>query len=460
MLPRMQARRWSFRIALFALLLAAGGCHKKKASPAKKSGPGVHAADLKLDMAKLPQPKAAPGPALAGTLGMTLDELKKRWNDKAPQHHTPKVTKWLRQNVSAFQAFRAGARLEPGITLEVLGVGKDEVQTAQVKTTLRKNNRDTMFNAWETLREAVSPHISQDQLYTGLGLLSKPTSPLRFLDQGGYVWRFTYAPRMPAPEADVVLTVYRSQPAPDPGQPFSMLVKLGNALHYGRLGSFTMVYSPSSRGKTFEEAAKACDQQGLALCTDAQWRSACAQREGISVLSTWTASFNKDLKKLQTRGGAKTCDAGGTASATDKDPKRGAVCCTRNVAMTGEQREMQGLFAMPVLAYEQAADHANKTGLLSTLAPRLTKFYKLDKPDRNAAIKFLMEDAAKHPGRWSAFQTCELKAAKRRMYYLLDCTKDVFQDAQGMAVKTEYGIMESHIESLQDKKVLRKMGPI
>ncbi len=463
MLPRMHARRGSFRIALPALLLAAVGCHDKKASGSKSSSSGtVHAQDLKLDMVDTPRSKSGlTAPPQAGTLGITLDELQKRWNEKAPAHNAQKIASWHQQFVPAFQAWRAGAEVGPNLVLEVVGVGKNEVQAAQVSAApLRKDNLEAMFNAWETLREAATPDISQQQLYKGLGLLSKPTARVRFLDQGGYVWQFTYSPRRPKPEAQVILTVHRSQPTLDPGKPYSMLVRLGNAGEYGSMGSFTLVYSPSSRGKTFQEAAKTCDQQGLVLCTDAQWHAACSQRMTISSLSTWTASFNKDLTKLQTRGGGKDCDSGGPASAADKDPKRGAVCCTRDVAMTGRETAMRGLFAMPVLEYEQAVDQGNKAGLLSTLGKTLTKFYTLDNPARDDAVKFAMDDAAKHPGRWSEAQTCELKSANRKMFFLLDCRKDIFDGDQGMSVLIEYGIHGSRIESLQEQKVLRKLGPM
>ncbi len=465
MLPRMQARRASLRAGravAIALVLSAGGCHHKKSATKDESAArGVRPEDLKLDLSTAARSKED-APAAAGTLGITLDQLKKNWNAKAPAHKTSRIVRWLRQPIPGFQAWRASWPLGQGLTLEVVGVGKDMVQTAQVSLQqLLKGTRQRTFNAWETLREAVTPEISQEQLYKGLGLLSKPTKQTRYLDENGYVWQFVYAPLRRVPGGGLVLTVHRAQPKPEADKPFSMLVKFGDAGNYGSMGSFTLEYAPSSRGKGFEEAARLCEQQGLSLCTDAQWQRACSQLSKISAISTWTASFNKQLEKLQTRGGGATCDSGDAVSADDKNAKRGATCCSSNVAMTSTTpAAMKGLFALPALTYEQALDHKNEKMLGAVLAPKLPHFLSLDNATQAAAAKLAMDDAKKNPDRWSALQSCQLKPGAKRLHFVLNCGKASFEGNQGMATLIQYGVFENHIESLKQLKVLRKMGPI
>jgi len=461
MLPRMQARRW-LCVAAAALLLAAGGCHEKK-KPAQDTGStsgGIQPKDLKLDMSGAPGSKANPLPK-AGTMGMTLDQLQKRWNDKAEKHDTQKISIWQRQAIPAFQAWRATTPLGRGVQLEVIGIGKGQVQTARVSAEpLNDHNRKTLFDAWETLRTAITPDISQEQLYKGLDLLSKPTARTRYMTAGGYIWQVNYTALRPAPRARITLTVLRAQPKPDADKPFSMLVTLGRTTTFGSMGSFSVEYSPASRGKTFEEAAQLCDKQGLSLCSDAQWHRACSQLGDMSEFSTWTASFNKDQTKLQARGG-ENCDSGDAVGAKDKDPKRGALCCTRNVAMTGMgSTAMKGMFTLPVLVLEQAQNHKNWKQLAQSLAPKLGHFYDLTDATRADAIKLAKGNAQEHPDRWSEHLSCDLKGGDRQMHFLLTCREDVFQGDQGMARVVQYGVNQSHIELVQQMKVLRKMGPM
>lgn len=462
MLPRMQARR-VLCVAAAALLLATAGCHKKKKQGADSPGGGIQPSDLKLDMHAVPQAKTEQhGPHAAGEIGLTLDQLKKHWNDKADAHKTQKIQIWQRQPIPAFQAWRASTPLGRGVTLEVIGIGKNAVQTVRVYADpLNDHNRATLFNAWETLRTAVSPGISQEQLYKGLDLLSKPTKRTRFMQADGFAWRFNYGALRPAPRARVTLGVYRLQPKPDPEKPFSMLVLLGGTADYGSMGSFSVRYLPASRGKTFEQAAAFCDKQGLSLCTDPQWHRACSQLGGVSKLSTWTAAFSKDMKHLQARGGGDSCDAGDTPSAKDTDPKRGALCCTRNIAMTGVgSTAMKGMFTLPVLVFERAMNHKDWKRLGQTLDAKLGRFYDLTDTTRAEAVQLAKKTAAEHPDRWSEHQSCNLKGGDRQMHFLLKCTDTVFEGDQGMAKITQYGVNQSHIELVQDVKVVRKMGPL
>lgn len=465
MLPRMQLRRSSFWtvlcVAAATLPLFAGGCHHDKTEQHKQqrgSSSGIQPGDLKLDMSGLPRNEAT-APPEAGTLGLTLAEFEKRWNARAQKHGMRKISHWKRQGVPAFQAWRAVADLGPGLTLEVVGIKKDAVQSADIsQMPFTKGNEKAMFGAWETLRETASPDVSQDQLYKGLKLLSKPTAPTRYMTAGDYVWEFKYVPLQPPPNARIMMAVHRARPVADPGEPFSMLVRLGGGSH---LGSFSVQYAPASRGKTFDQAARFCAGQGLSLCSVPQWQRACTQFEGVSKISTWTSSFNKKNTQLQTEGGEGRCTTGISVAAKDKDGKRGALCCTRNLAMTGAgDVSMSGLFAVPILMFERSNNKKEWKHLGKMLSPKLEHFYKLDNASRADAIQLLQDNAKKHPDQWTAFQSCSLKPGKLPMHFLASCTRNTFEGDQGMKAVTQFSLDRSHIVSVKDSKVLRKMGPI
>lgn len=429
-----------------------------KESEAAHVNPSVTAADLKLDFSLAPEVKIPRGSR--GGLRIPWKDFQTRWSAEAAKFNVPAA--WTRNDIRAVGLWTAEATVGPGVTVGVMGAGRETVVIAMVTAQTKEATPSTVFAGLEILRNVVEPELDARKLYEGLGLLAAPTATTRLFETS-HGWRLSFGQGNPfAKEKKAELEVHVSgveKPTLGPDQGFTLNIEMGQVDGQYSAGAFRVVHIPASKGKTFQEAAKVCKGEELELCSATQLSRACGEFKALGSLQSWTASYTSDFSALQVRGGASGCDDVSSGKASEPKPDRVGLCCTPDIASpTRTVTQMPGLWLLRIKMYERGLNLRNRELLKDAFAPELARFYMVEGVSRESAIKSSMDYMTANPNFWSMTERCSFEEEDGVL--MVRCLRNVFNGEKGMAVNSVYALNSKRtgLAYVRDPEILRRMS--
>lgn len=241
----------------------------------------------------------------------------------------------------------------------------------------------------------------------------------------------------------------------------SLVVPAGSIPGFGRIGQFSMQRLAGDGGRSFVEAAQACHDAGLTLCTDAQWHRACGVAKTLaSGARTWTmTAVEGAYDNARVRGGA-SCEDGEEVPASQKNAARDGLCCARSLSVSGAKDALGWMRALPVLDYENAVNARDREAMSAALEETIEQFYLQVNVARDDAIKMGMSYMSTHKSMWSTSGECEIGEVAGDI--AIDCVKLVVEGQKFMWVKSRYFPSDKNptrLSSILDLKVLRGLRP-
>jgi hypothetical protein len=425
------------------------------AAPAAPAAKPVAFGELTLEF--LPGPEVAPR-LLGGVLDLKLSEFPARFGKAGSARGGAALA--LVPNGILDHGYRdALAMFAPNIQLHALLIGNQDLHSLFVLATpYTKAQNEKLFEAWETLIDTADPSATADDhraIYTGLGLFAGKVVGTKVFEHEGR--RYLVAARMVKGKTELTFAI---EPLPKPILPLmshSVYVPDGQ-VGASSLEMFVAVMPQPSYGKTFREALALCQEQGLDLCTDPQWRRACSLAPELSAVETWTASFAPGYQQLQARGGGQGCEAGGGAVSTETRPARGGMCCTRAIALSGDTRAARAP-AVAVRVFERGVNLKSDELLTKSLSPVLTDYYRTNDVPREKVLQMSLQYLQATPGAYSMHDSCAFQSVDAAGTSLLQCVHTTLAGDKAMVTRSDYGVGPEGLVSVRDPLILRKRAP-
>ncbi|HEX2872416.1 MAG TPA: hypothetical protein VHP33_14205 [Polyangiaceae bacterium] len=425
------------------------------AAPEAPAAKPVAFSELTLEF--LPGPEVAPR-LLGGVLDLKLSDFPTRFSKAGSARGGAALA--LVPNGILDHGYRdALAMFAPNIQLHALLIGNQDLHSLFVLATpYTKAQNEKLFDAWETLIDTADPSATADDhraIYTGLGLFAGKVVGTKVFEHKGR--RYLVAARLVKGKTELTFAI-EPLPAPIlPLMPHSVYVPDGQ-VGASSIEMFVAVMQQASYGKTFREALALCQEQGLDLCTDPQWRRACSLAPELSGVETWTASFTSGYQQLQARGGGQGCEAGGGALSTETRPARGGMCCTRAIALSGDARAARAP-AVAVRLFERGVNLKSDELLTRSLSPVLSDYYRTSDVPRDKVLQMSLQYLQATPGAYSMHDSCAFQSVDAGGTALLQCVHTTLAGDKAMVTRSDYGVGPEGLVSVRDPLILRKRAP-
>lgn len=193
--------------------------------------------------------------------------------------------------------------------------------------------------------------------------------------------------------------------------PWEKAIKDGTAYDKTWTTGYSIYRKPGGVGLSITEAYAYCEGHGKALCSEVQYRRACAEEPELGKIETWTGSGDAAADQLTVVGG-EDCTSKQFVAASDKKPSRAALCCDRAIGVRTEYKSADFLVATQrhVSAYENALKARDPLALQDLYHEKVifeNKVYDRDK---------LLEMHKKYwkavPQQWTQFDWCRVTMQK------------------------------------------------
>jgi len=456
------------RGARLAMVLGAlGGCNAKPSAEATQASAAATAAapvstvaakpvafaELQLEL--FPGPEVAPR-LLGGVMGdLTLSTFPERWSKAAAPRGGPRLA--LVPNGILDHAYRdAMAMFAPNIQVHTLLIGDQDFHSLFVLAApYTKAQNEKLFEAWETAIDTVDPSATADDhrtIYQGLGLFTGKVTGTKVFEHEGR--RYLVAARLVKGHTEVTFSIEPLPPPIAPMLPVSVQVPDGQ-VGTDTLEMFVAVVPQISYGKTFRDALSGCQEKGLDLCTDPQWKRACSLAPELATVETWTGSFTRDHQQLQLRGGGTSCESGGGTSSTETKATRAGMCCTRAIALSGDVRSGR-VPAHSVLVFERGVNLKSDSLMAKSLAPTLSTYYLLSDVTRDKVLQASQQYVTSTPGAYGLHDSCSFVSVDAGGVTSLQCVHTTFAGDKALVTRSDYGVSADGLVSVRDPLVFRK----
>jgi len=189
--------------------------------------------------------------------------------------------------------------------------------------------------------------------------------------------------------------------------PWEKAIKEGTAYDKTWTSGYSIYRKPGGIGLSIAEAYSYCEGHGKALCSEVQYRRACAEEPELGKIETWTGSGDAAADQLTVVGG-EDCTSKSFVAATEKKPTRAALCCDRAIGVRTEYKSADFMVATQrhVGAYENALKARDPLALQDLYHEKVifeNKVYDRDK---------LLEMHKKYwkavPQQWTQFDWCRV----------------------------------------------------
>ena len=257
-------------IVLVGALLGLGiGCSKKKPKP-PAAPPPVAAADLKLDFGAA-QEAQLPERSSAALLGLALQEFRSKWTTEAAKTGLPPSPTWTEQRIAIMQSTVWSAELSPDLKLVVGTLGDSQLQEVRVEAKrTATTDAPKLLATWNTVLSVLGHHPGDQEhrkVLEGLGLTAPPTAKAKRFSDAGLDFQLKQYPEGPTLTFTVTAT---RQPMSGATAPYSAEIPMGIAPGAGKVTAFSVVWDPTTAGKTFQDGIQVCRARGLYPCTEPQ----------------------------------------------------------------------------------------------------------------------------------------------------------------------------------------------
>jgi hypothetical protein len=324
--------------------------------------------------------------------------------------------------------------------------------------------KEQLLALWDTLLEAVSSEFTSPEkrraVYEGLGLLAKPAKKRSELSEATRTFELVSDRFLPdkSDQHKLEFVVKAAVPRVTGGKAFAIAFPIVNAPGFGKTRGFAIEYDPSSRGKTFQDAADQCRTKGLWLCTEPLWQAACSASPGIASIETWTSSFTSDHQKLQVRGGGDGCESGSGSSSRESKPERAALCCSRSIPFSNDSNGLGIGLSWTLLQYEQGLNLRSREIVEKSLADTLANFYTQLAVPRTTAVQSSMSYLMTKPKSWSMHDSCEITELLYDRSLFFTCRHSAFDGSKAMVTESKYAVdlKANGINWIQDPRVFRR----
>lgn len=277
---------------------------------------------------------------------------------------------------------------------------------------------------------------------------------------GVVLWRSGKAPQ-PSGEAPAPIPSARPRPLLAEVAPFS--VPAGRVADVEVwLAGFSVRQVDRRGGVTLPEARSQCRKQQHTLCTELQWRRACATHPALGRVASWTTTG--DDEGFFVRGG-ESCDSKRVAPGSDVRSDLGAVCCDRSIGIQTKNRNKSFLAATAskLVDFERTVNQhdAIEFGLL------LDDTVSVDgTPHTPAQVKAMLQASYERwPSQWASIDSCKVSyqssrrtgdSGKASATWSARCRQSRFRGNEASVVFTQYVFTGNGLlESIDDVNVVR-----
>ncbi|MBI5534448.1 MAG: hypothetical protein HY898_17115 [Deltaproteobacteria bacterium] len=189
--------------------------------------------------------------------------------------------------------------------------------------------------------------------------------------------------------------------------PWEKALKEGVAYDKTWTPAYSIYRKAGGIGLSITEAYSYCEGQGKALCSEVQYRRACAEEPELGKIETWTGSGDAAADQLTVVGGG-DCMNKQFVAATDKKPGRATLCCDRAIGVRTEYKSMDFMVATQkhVGAYENALKGRDPLSLQDLYHDKVIFENKVY--DRTKLLEMHKEYWKKVPQQWTQFDWCRV----------------------------------------------------
>ncbi len=227
------------------------------------------------------------------------------------------------------------------------------------------------------------------------------------------------------------------------------------------LPEFSLEILPASAGLTVLAAEEACSVRSMQLCTESQWKRACAADPSLGTVATWTATA-QDQTTFVVRGGG-ACDARASVPGAQIDASRAGACCTPAVGVVTGNRHPSFLRAnaQRLAKWQLAVNEKRTAALVAEMDDTLQFFLLKQVPKEQAGARF---DAVfrQYPRQWLVFESCHVTVDMAAETSTHDCTGLMGRgDTVASVVQRHVRVGPAQkLASLTDARVIRPFSPL
>ncbi len=184
-------------------------------------------------------------------------------------------------------------------------------------------------------------------------------------------------------------------------------IKEGAAYDKTWTAGYSIYRKPGGVGLSITEAYSYCESHGKALCSEVQYRRACAEEPELGKIETWTASGDAAADQLTVVGGEE-CTSKQFVATTDKKASRATLCCDRSIGVRTEYKSMDFYVATQkhVGAYENALKARDPLALQDLYHDKVIFENKVH--DRAKLLEMHKAYWKAVPQQWTQFDYCRV----------------------------------------------------
>jgi hypothetical protein len=189
--------------------------------------------------------------------------------------------------------------------------------------------------------------------------------------------------------------------------PWEKAIKDGIAYDKTWTTGYSIYRKAGGIGMSITEAYGYCEAQGKALCSEVQYRRACAEEPELGKIETWTGSGDPSADQLTVVGGQE-CTSKEYVATTDKKPGRATLCCDRAIGVRTEFKSADFYVATQrhVGAYENALKARDPLALQDLYHEKVVFENKVF--DRAKLLEMHKTYWKKVPQQWTQFDYCRV----------------------------------------------------
>ena len=189
--------------------------------------------------------------------------------------------------------------------------------------------------------------------------------------------------------------------------PWEKAIKDGYAYDKTWTTGYSIYRKAGGTGMSITEAYGYCEAQGKGLCSEIQYRRACAEEPELGKIETWSASGDASADQIAVLGGS-DCMSKEYVAATDKKATRATLCCDRAIGVRTEYKSADFFVATQrhVGAYENALKARDPLALQDLYHEKVIFENKVY--DRSKLLEMHKAYWKKVPQQWTQFDYCRV----------------------------------------------------
>ena len=230
------------------------------------------------------------------------------------------------------------------------------------------------------------------------------------------------------------------------------------------LPGFKLVRYEGDAGASWLEAHAICAKHGREMCTEAQFKRACAEDDSIAKAAAWTMTYEGKAGFVVRGGGS--CSQRAVAAGFEKNAARGALCCERSIAIETSNANPAFLFAVAAkLSKLEKNLNQRSASALGGMCDDELEFYNKPKATRAQAESLFDGSFRQYPDQWAAHGVCnvtlDVKGDPDVDSWTAECDKIVYRagEISGTIARYVFGGRETRLRSITEPRLVRNWSP-